>query len=217
MFLQDIFLAKGYQNIVDDKSAYAENFDMEYLYDDDMVPKELLGVYISKHGDEMFLLLNSAGQDINELCNKWDKKISTFMIFGSNKKSIINKLKYNVVQIILSEDDIIDRTQEGSLNVSRKIIIPCIFDNTGRIVINDEAALELPFVLIKATEEVQRNDIFAELSKLLPKEDSDMEFLKIPRGRKNKILGQDGVLVKSFPDEFEQIKEWLTSNDNTES
>ena len=217
MFLQDIFLEKGYQNIVDDKSAYAENFDMEYLYDDDMVPKELLGAYISKYGDEMFLLLNSTGQDISELCNKWDKKISTFMIFGSNKKSIIEKLKYNVVQIILSEDDIIDRTQEGSLNVSRKIIVPCTFDNTGRVVINDESALEFPFVLIKANEEVQRNDIFSELSRLLPKEDSDMEFLRIPRGRKNRILGQDGVLVKSFPDEFEQIKEWLTSNDNTES
>lgn len=217
MFLQDIFLTKGYQNIVDDKSAYAENFDMEYFYDDDMVPKELLGVYISKHGDEMFLLLNSAGQDINKLCNKWDKKISTFMIFGSNKKSIIKKLKYNVVQIILSEDDVIDRTQEGSLNVSRKIIIPCTFDNTGRVVINDEEALELPFVLIKTNEAVQRNDIFAELSELLPKEDSDMEFLKIPRKRERKVLGQDGVLVKSFPDEFEQIKEWLTSNDNTES
>lgn len=217
MFLQDIFWANGYRNIVGDNNVYTENFNMEYFYDEDVVPKELLGIYISKHWDELFLLLNSAGQDINELCSKWDKKISSFMVFGSNKKNIINKLKYNVVQIVLYEGDIIDRTQEGSLNVSRKIIIPCIFDNTGRVMINDEVALELPFVLIKTNETVQRSEIFAELAELLPKEDSEMEFLKTPRKRERKILGQNGVLVKSFPDEFEQIKEWLTSNDNTES
>lgn len=216
MLLQEIFSKRGYKNIIENVNKYKDKFHIEFFYDDhDEVPKELLGIYISMCWDELFFVLNGEEKDINELCEKWDRKISTFMIFGSEEKEILRKMKYNVIQIILHEKADIDTTQEGSLNISRKIILPCTFDERGRALIADDSALELPFVLIMSSEIPEKGKIMSELSNLLPKEGTNVEFLKIPREKKRR--GTNGELVKTFADEFEQIKEWLIKNDNTEN
>lgn len=216
MFLHEVFSQKGYQNIIKGIKNQSDKLDIEYFYDDDKIPDELLGVYISPYWDEMFLVLNGEGKNINELCKRWDKKISTFMIFGSDSKEVINKIKYNVIQIILHENDIVDRSQEGSLNVSRKIFIACTIDENGQVLIDDNEALELPFVLISASESTQKMDVMLDLVSLMPEEGTDMDFIRNPRKRVNKTKGKDGKLAKSFSGEFEQIKEWLTKNDDTE-
>lgn len=217
MLLQEIFSQREYRNIIKDINDFNEDFNIEYFYDDDKIPEELLGMYISPYWDELFLILNGGGQNINDLCEKWDKKISTFMIFGSYNKDIIKKIKYNVVQIVLYEKDIEDKSQEGSLKISRKILLPCAIDGNGQVSIDDEEALELPFVLISPNETAQKAEVITELLTLMPKEGTSMEFIKTPRKKERRKVGEDGRLVKSFSDEFEQIKEWLTRNDNTEN
>lgn len=217
MFLQEIFSKSGYKNIID--GAVDENVSLciEYFYDEDTIPEELLGVYISSRWDELFLVLNGEGKNINELCEKWDRKISTFMIFGSENKKVITKLKYNVIQIVLYESEIEDRSQEGSLNISRKILLPSKIGINGQVNIDDNDALELPFVLIPPCESALKADVINELLLLVPAEGSAMEFMRNPRKRERKRKGEDGLLIKSFSEEFEQIKEWLGENDNTES
>lgn len=215
MLLNEAFERRKYKNILKNIKEFKEIFNLDFFCDED-IPSELLGMYLSQNWDELFLVLNSEGKDINELCEKWDKKISTFMVFGSKDKEILKKMKYNVVQIILFEDGDVDRTKEGSLNISRKIILPCTFGNGGEVSVTDDVAMELPFVLVTANETQKESGVYNELLKLLPEEGSNMEFLNFYREKRRKKPTEEEY-INTFFDEFEMIKEWLLNNDNTEN
>ena len=99
MILQDEFISNGYVNILDDKNNNDNIVDLEGLFDAGDIPKELLGIYISKNKDELFFVLDGEALEINELCDKWDDHIRVFTIING-KDSIICTLKYNIVQLI---------------------------------------------------------------------------------------------------------------------
>lgn len=218
MKLNTLFYDRGYSNMAENISEFSNEFALDFFFnenDDAKMPKELLGLFISTHKDELFIVINGTGQDINMLCGRWDEKIRTFMIFGSNQNELLSKLKYNVVQIVLCENEVIDRTQEGSLSISRKIILPFKYDDEGQVELDEEAVLELPFVMIEAGETTQQDEIVCKLKSLVPQDGSGFDFLKEYRKKIREVKGPDGKTVKSFANEFEQIREWLTRDENT--
>lgn len=135
----------------------------------------------------MFFVLDGREYDLTELCKKWDQKISAFMTFGSKNKKVLRKLKYNAIQIILYENTIIDRSEEGSLNVTRKILLPCTFMRNGMTEIKDDEAVGIPFYLIPAGDFKVNEEFISQLNDCLPVDERG-EFGGVKKSNKEKSL-----------------------------
>lgn len=209
MILQDLFKEYGYSNIDDDINGERTGFFMNYFLDEnDKKPSELLGIYLSKNQDELFFVLNGEGKSITRLCQKWDFMIRNFMIFGSEDREVLEQLQYNAVQLILFQSDIIDRAEELSLNISRKIFLRGKFDKTEKILLDSDEELELPFYLIQSdTSDINQN-LEVELKRCLPDNNPSLKFLGQIRKKVNKPS-------KSFSkNEYELIQRWLVEDEN---
>lgn len=218
MVLQDLFEGKGYVNIINKEDAIPFELSVNMFYDnEERIPQELKYLFISKTKDELFFVLDSRDQDISALCGKWDQKISAFMNFGSSNKIVIQKLKYNAVQIVLYEKPIADRSEEGSLNVTRKILMPCTFDDNGVIEIPDDEVVEIPFYLIVSDEFKKNTIVENKLKNCLPASESKtMDFLYEKRRLVQRREDKNKILKKNFKEEeYNKIKEWLNTNVNT--
>lgn len=141
------------------------------------------------------------------------------MAFGSPDKNVIRNLKYNVVMLVLFEDFSVDRSKESSLNIARKIFLPCTFKANGDIEIAEEEVVELPFYLIKEEAFEKDFNMADRLKLMLPKmEQEEMDFLGITRKQVPGREDSNGVLKKNFKqEEYEKIKRWLETNADTES
>lgn len=116
MTLQNLFDEYDYSSIENDINGEKTGLFMNYFYDeDDKKPSELLGIYISKNQDELFFVLNGEEREIPSLCKKWDLMIRNFMIFGSENREVLERIKYNTIQLVLFQSNIVDRTEELSL------------------------------------------------------------------------------------------------------
>ena len=209
MILQDLFKEYGYSNIDDDINGERTGFFMNYFLDEnDKKPSELLGIYLSKNQDELFFVLNGEGKSITRLCQKWDFMIRNFMIFGSEDREVLEQLQYNAVQLILFQSDIIERAEELTLNISRKIFLRGKFDKTGKILLDSDEELELPFYLIQSdTSDINQN-LEVELKRCLPDNNPSLKFLGQIRKKVNKPS-------KSFSkNEYELIQRWLVEDEN---
>ena len=212
MTLQDLFDKYDYSNIEDDVNGEKTGLFMNYFYnEDDKKPSELLGIYISKNKDELFVVLDGKEREISSLCKKWDALIRDFMIFGSEKREALERLKYNAIQLVLFQDVIADRTEELSLNISRKIFLKCSIDETGKIFLDLDEELEIPFYLIQSEAlEIDKN-LVDELEECIPEDNSSLNFMNKMRKKVNKN-------AKSFSqEEYDLIKEWLTKDENSEA
>lgn len=139
MTLQCLFDKYGYSNVEDDVNGEKTGLFMNYFYDeDDKKPSELMGIYISKNQDELFIVLNGEEKIDMKLCYEWDLKIRDFIIFGSENRKKLEGLKYNVIQLVLFQNDIEDRTEELSLNISRKIFLRCTINENGEIFLDSD-------------------------------------------------------------------------------
>ncbi len=218
MLLQEFFTKSNYSNIIKKKDAVSYGLSVEMLYDEDeKIPKELKCLYISKTCDELFFILDGREYDLTELCEKWDRKISAFMTFGSKDKEILRKLKYNAIQIILYDSPIVDRSEEGSLNVTRKILLPCIFSGNGMIEIQDDEAVGIPFYLIPTGDFKVNEELVSQLNDCLPEDErGEFEFLSLERKLVQKRVDDNNILKKNFiKEEYDKIKEWLNTNVDT--
>lgn len=218
MLLQEFFTNSNYSNIIKKEDAVSYGLSVEMLYDEDeKIPKEFKCLYISKTCDELFFVLDGREYDLTELCKKWDRKISAFMTFGSKNKEVLRKLKYNAIQIILYENPVIDRSEEGSLNVTRKILLPCTFKGNGMIEIKDDEAVGIPFYLIPAGDFKVNEKFTSQLNDCLPEDEKgEFEFLSLERKLVQKRVDDNNVLKKNFiKEEFDKIKEWLNTNVDT--
>ena len=102
------------------------------------------------------------------------------MPFGSRNKELLGNLKYNAIQIILHENPIIDRSEEGSLNVTRKILLPCTFKGNGMIEIKDDEAVGIPFYLIPAGDFKVNEEFISQLNACLPVDErGEFDFLSL--------------------------------------
>ena len=211
MILSKQFEENKYQSILQEEDAINRKLFIDILYDENnQIPEELVDIYISIHGDELFLILKGDYKDIHEMTTRWDEKISSFMVFGSDDRSVLKNLKYNVIQIILCSEEIVDRSVEGSLNVSRKLIFSYEVNEEGKIEIPDEEAVEIPFYLIPAGDFKLDEEISGKLSACLPLS-NDLDFLYSPRKKeKNLKKGETSLSTMSFGEtEYKIIEEWL--------
>lgn len=219
MSLQELFNRYGYCDITNKEDALDYNLLVELFYDDEKIPEELKFLYLSKTRDELFLVLDGRKYSINELCKKWDQKISIFIAFGSEEENVTKKIKYNVVQVILCDDTIDDRSEEGSLNVSRKILLPCIINDVGEIIISDTEVVEIPFYTVPVGDFEGNSIIVNDLRTYIPDSNTvDLDFLNKPVKKVNRNKNRGNKIPKSFTeDQFKKVKEWLGSYDYSEN
>ncbi|NJE33664.1 hypothetical protein E0L13_01285 [Megasphaera sp. SW808] len=146
--------------------------------------------------------------EINTLCDRWDDRIRVFMIING-KAEMIHKLKYNVVQLIVYSKEILDKSREGNLLISRKVLIKGDMTDKNQIVIDDDEVVELPFHMIPTDAFAPDTEQMKRLSQLLPEDEGLLALMEKKRKRVNR-KERDGVLDKSFEvQDYEQIKEWL--------
>ena len=204
MILQEEFMQNGYKKLLSGENANIYQINLEDFFDLNDIPSELIEIYISEKQDELFFIIDGDGMEINELCDTWDDRIRVFTIING-KNTIIQKLKYNIVQLIIYSDDIPDKNREGNLYISRKI------DDRNRILLDDDESIELPFHMIPANSFSPDEEQVNALRQLLPEDDSIFTLLKKKRN-KAKRKEHEGILDKSFEiQNFEKIKEWLES------
>lgn len=208
MILQEEFKKSGYKDLLVGDIACEYEINLEDIFDLDQKPEELLSIFISDQRDELFFLLNGDLAEIDSLCDVWDDRIRVFTIINGKSKAI-HKLKYNIVQLIVYSEGIPDRSQEGNLLISRKIIIKGDMTDKDRIAIDDEEVIELPFHMIPTDAFAPDAEQMKRLSQLLP-EDEDLLALMEKKRKKVNRNKKEGVLDKSFGEQdYEMIKGWL--------
>lgn len=208
MILQEEFRKNGYKDILVEDSASEFEIDLEDIFDLKQKPEELLSIFISEQRDELFFLLNGDLKEINALCNEWDDRIRVFTIINGRSEAI-HKLKYNIVQSIVYSGDSPDKSREGNLLISRKIIIKGDMSDKEKILIDDKEAIELPFHMIPVDAFALDEEQIRQLRQLLP-EDEGLLILLEKKQKKVTKREKEGVWDKSFAvQDYEKIKEWL--------
>lgn len=208
MILQEEFKKSGYKDILVGNIASEYGINLEDLFDLNQKPEELLCIFISEQRDDLFFLLDGDLMEINTLCDCWDDRIRVFMIING-KAEMIHKLKYNVVQLIVYSKELLDKSREGNLLISRKILIKGDMTDKNQIVIDDDEVIELPFHMIPTDAFAPDTEQMKRLSQLLPEDEGLLALMEKKRKRVNR-KERDGVLDKSFEvQDYEQIKEWL--------
>lgn len=208
MILQEEFKTNGYQDLLVGDIASEYEINLEDIFDLDQKPEELLSIFISDQRDELFFLLNGDLAEIDSLCDVWDDRIRVFTIINGKSKAI-HKLKYNIVQLIVYSEGVPDRSPEGNLLISRKIIIKGDMTDKDRIVIDDDEVIELPFHMIPTDAFAPDVEQMKRLSQLLPEDEGLLALMEKKRKKVNKNK-KEGVLDKSFGEQdYEMIKRWL--------
>ena len=205
MILQEEFKKSGYKDILVGDTASEYEIDLEDIFELNHKPEELLSIFISEQRDELFFLLDGDLEEIDSLCDCWDDRIRVFTIINGKSKAL-HKLKYNIVQLIVYSEDTPDKSREGNLLISRKIIIKGDMADKEQIVIDDDEVIELPFHMIPVAPDEEQ---MKQLSQLLPENEDLLELLEKKRKKVNR-KEKEGVLDKSFEvQDYEKIKEWL--------
>lgn len=208
MILQKEFDESGYKDILVGKIASEYGIELADIFELDQKPEELLSIFISEQRDELFFLLNGDLMEINSLCDRWDDRIRVFTIINRNSKAI-HKLMYNIVQLIVYSGNTPDKSREGNLLISRKIIIKGDMTKKDQIVIDDDEVIELPFHMIPVDAFAPDAEQVKQLSQLLPNDESLLELMEKKQKKVNK-KEKGGVLDKSFEvQDYEKIREWL--------
>lgn len=208
MILQEEFKKSGYKDILVGDTASEYEIDLEDIFELNHKPEELLSIFISEQRDELFFLLDGDLEEIDSLCDCWDDRIRVFTIINGKSKAL-HKLKYNIVQLIVYSEDTPDKSREGNLLISRKIIIKGDMADKEQIVIDDDEVIELPFHMIPVDAFAPDEEQMKQLSQLLPENEDLLELLEKKRKKVNR-KEKEGVLDKSFEvQDYEKIKEWL--------
>lgn len=208
MILQEEFMKNGYKDILVGDIASEYEINLEDVFDLEQKPEALLSIFISDQKDELFFLLDGDLVEIDSLCDDWDNRIRVFMIINGKSKAI-HKLKYNIVQLIVYSQGTPDKSREGNLLISRKIIIKGDMTDKEQIVIDDDEVIGLPFHMIPADAFAPDEEQIKQLYQLLPKDEGLLALM----GKKQKKVNRrekEGALQKSFGvQDYEKIKEWL--------
>ena len=213
MLLQEEFRENGYKDLLIEGNASEYEINLEDIFDQNQKPEELLSIFISAQKDELFFLLDGNLMKIDSLCDCWDDRIRVFTIINGKSK-LIHKLKYNIVQLIVYSGNTPDKSREGNLLISRKIIIKGDMTDKNHILIDDEEAIELPFHMIPTDAFAADREQMHRLIQLLPKDVDLLALMEKQQKRVNRKEKED-VLDKSFKaQDYEKIKEWL-KNDNS--
>ena len=215
LVLQDAFRENGYTNLLaefdpanPDAIAAEYDFHLEDLFDSDQRPDTLLGLFISHMRDDLFLLLDGDLMDVTTLCDEWDKRIRVFTIMNRRSKAV-EKLRYNIVQLVVYSGPAPDKSREANLQMSRKIIIKGEMTDKDRIIIDDEEAIELPFHMIQGNPFTPDQTQTARLNHLLPSNDDLLAKMKKKHSKVNRKEGQVIQPKNLDTQEYNAIRRWL--------
>ena len=208
---QSCFEKYKYKSLISEDKNENEKILMEMFYEDGKKPDELQQVYLSEKEDELFIILQmEPDMDAKKLSDKWDAKILAFINFGEDygtDHAWIEKMKYNITQIILHREKLQNKDLEKSVDISRKIFLKC--DENGELEENEK--VRLPFLYDEFETMEIKLDQDDELMKILP----DKKTLSFLYEKRKKI---DGRSVKtkeerlSYTDEeLELVKGWMMS------
>ena len=208
---QPCFEKYNYKSLISEDKNENEKILMEMFYEDGKKPDELQQVYLSEKEDELFIILQmEPDMDAKKLSDKWDAKILAFINFGEDygtDHAWIEKIKYNITQIILHREKLQNKDLEKSVDISRKIFLKC--DENGELEENEK--VRLPFLYDEFETMEIKLDQDDELMKILP----DKKTLSFLYEKRKKI---DGRSVKtkeerlSYTDEeLELVKGWMMS------
>ena len=208
MILQEEFKKNGYKDILIGDIASEYEINLEDIFDLNQKPEELLNIFISEKKDELFFILDGDLMEIDSLCDCWDNRIRIFIIINGKLKGI-HKIKYNIIQLIVYSGDTPDKSREGHLLISRKIIIKGNMTDKNQIVIDDNEVIELPFHMLPTNAFAPDEKKMRQLKLLLP-EDEELLVLMERKHRKVNKKEKNGELDKSFEtQDYERIREWL--------
>ena len=208
MILQEEFKKNGYKDILIGDIASEYEINLEDIFDLNQKPEELLNIFISEKKDELFFILDGDLMEIDSLCDCWDNRIRIFIIINGKLKGI-HKIKYNIIQLIVYSGDTPDKSREGHLLISRKIIIKGNMTDKNQIVIDDNEVIELPFHMIPTNAFAPDEKKMRQLKLLLP-EDEELLVLMERKHRKVNKKEKYGELDKSFEtQDYERLREWL--------
>ena len=208
---QSCFEKYKYKSLISEDKNENEKILMEMFYEDGKKPDELQQVYLSEKEDELFIILQmEPDMDAKKLSDKWDAKILAFINVGEDygtDHAWIEKIKYNITQIILHREKLQNKDLEKSVDISRKIFLKC--DENGELEENEK--VRLPFLYDEFETMEIKLDQDDELMKILP----DKKTLSFLYEKRKKI---DGRSVKtkeerlSYTDEeLELVKGWMMS------
>ena len=208
---QSCFEKYKYKSLISEDKNENEKILMEMFYEDGKKPDELQQVYLSEKEDELFIILQmEPDMDAKKLSDKWDAKILAFINFCEDygtDHAWIEKIKYNITQIILHREKLQNKDLEKSVDISRKIFLKC--DENGELEENEK--VRLPFLYDEFETMEIKLDQDDELMKILP----DKKTLSFLYEKRKKI---DGRSVKtkeerlSYTDEeLELVKGWMMS------
>lgn len=210
--LLEIFNEKHYISIKEKSIAQRFGIEVEYLYDNEKYPNELFDIYISENKNELFIILNCIDlqADISEICDDWDQKLLALSNFGMTD---LYNLKYNMVQILICTEDNLDRIVEGSLNISRKIILKCQIDSNGNFLINDDEAVEIPFYMPRFKEMLKDEKLASELNAIIPDSSFDensvffKQYTRKNRAHNNLVFSMTDDVQKKFESWLEKYED----------
>ena len=192
MILQEEFKKNGYRDLLVGENASEYDIDLEDIFDQNQKPEELLSIFISGQKDELFFLLDGNLMEIDSLCDYWDDRIRVFTIING-KSEAIHKLKYNIVQLIVYSGNTPDKSREGNLLISRKLIIKGDMAHKNQIVIDDDEVIELPFHMIPTDAFAPDVEQTKRLRQLLPEDEELLALMKKSRKKckkkKEKVYG----------------------------
>lgn len=209
MILQDEFKKNGYIDLLQGENSHNYEIDLNDFFDEKNKPVELLNLFISDKKDDLFFILDGDYMNINDLCDQWDDRIRVFSVINRNSKNL-HKLIYNIIQLIVSSNDILDESKEGNLQISRKIIIKGIKNENTKIEVEEDAMIELPFYMIPENSFNPNLEQKEKLIQLLPTDKEILNLLEKANRKVKRSKDNNGEINKSFlPCDFDKIKEWL--------
>ena len=210
--IEDCFAEYSYHALISERQFIEQKSNLDAFYseindNEKIIYPELQQIYISKHTDEMFLIINPSCSNLNtlqKLCDEWDRKIMSFINFGilfggTEEKNMIPQLRYNIFQIILCSNisDVRDNFSiEKSVKVSRKILLP--YKNN---LVTETDQILLPFY-----------DTVLNISPQLQSDNSKLDYLRPPEALNLTIKRErtDSHNKKFFnEDEFSSIERWI--------
>lgn len=202
---QSCFEKYKYKSLISEDKNENEKILMEMFYEDGKKPDELQQVYLSEKEDELFIILQmEPDMDAKKLSDKWDAKILAFINFGEDygtDHAWIEKIKYNITQIILHREKLQNKDLEKSVDISRKIFLKC--DENGELEENEK--VRLPFLYDEFETMEIKLDQDDELMKILP----DKKTLSFLYEKRKKI---DGRSVKTKEERLSYTDEELECN-----
>ncbi|MDU4891388.1 MAG: hypothetical protein E6344_15265 [Clostridium sp.] len=217
---KECFEKNGYKPLI----KYTENdiatLDIDFFLHNGEVPHQLREVYLSKHRDELFLVLQpDDGQDIKKFCENWDDNIMAFINFGSipgEGRESISNLRYNIVQVILFGigsnkngikymEEPSDFSEEKSTSVSRKIFIK----SNNEDEFDDESKLLLPFWYEEFERAPENTELEEELGNLLPDKNKVVTLYNEHEKIDSRKKGNTKSDFSYSEEEFQIIRGWL--------